>query len=468
MRKPRKKTNPDNSGKLVIKIPLINFSLHLARKVNNMEKWFILLVFLFLYGCSPKEADTYLSPDKANWYFREIKAICDRDNGKLWGKNIYGPLMFVDRPTRKISSSMPDREGLLKMKEGIYSGIYPRELIIENTDVIYGGTMFGMVPLPPREDTARIEIRAIHGLFHCFQEVSGLQPATFAVKLMDEKNSRLWLKLEWRALKKAIISRGEQRCQALRDALIFRGARREQNPTEITDENKFEAYEGLSTLTSTIFCNNSREEAQASLLANLDRFYRFQSYSRSYGFIHGALYGWLAYEKNFDFSTIKSDTIDLAYLAKELYGIQLPVICRDVAGSLALGYDIGTIYNEEEQRLARIKERIHRQISAYTEKPVVYIELESPYFDFEPEEIQSLDTLGTIYNSIRVSDNWGKLTVDKGGCLVSYNLKSIRIPTKNIEQSKNHITANGWHLILNDDWQMVKEDGNYFIRKVVH
>jgi hypothetical protein len=430
-----------------------------------MGKWLFLLTLLFLSGCSQEVGDTYLTPDKANWYNGEIKAICDRDNGKLWGKNLYGPVMFVDRPTRKIIATVPDKEGLLKLKDGIYTGIYPRELIIENTDVVYGNTMFGMVPLPPREDTSRIETRAIHGLFHCFQEVSGLKPAHFTVRLMDEKNSRFWLKLEWKALRKAISTEGEQRYQALRDALIFRGARREQNPEEINDENKFETYEGLSTLTSTILCNSSKEAARSSLLSSLDRFYRFQSYSRSYGFIHGALYGWLAYEKDFEFNTIKSDTVDMANLVKELYAIQLPAICRDVAGSLALGYDIETIYSEEEQRLAGIRERIHRQISAYTEKPVVYIELESPYFDFEPEEIQSLDTLGTIYNSIRVSDNWGKLTVDKGGCLVSYNLRSIRIPTKNLKESKNHITADGWHLILNEGWQVVKDDGNYFVMK---
>ena len=132
------------------------------------------------------------------------------------------------------------------------------------------------------------------------------------------------------------------------------------------------------------------------LFENLDRVYSMQSYARSYGFIHGALYASLLYDKGFDFKKIKTDNFDLGNAVKELYNIELPVICRDVAGSLAVNYDIDAINKEEEQRIADIRESIHKQISIFTEKPVVFLELESPYFDFEPEDIHSLDTLGTF------------------------------------------------------------------------
>jgi hypothetical protein len=192
-----------------------------------------------------------------------------------------------------------------------------------------------------------------------------------------------------------------------------------------------------------------------------------QSYARSYGFIHGALYASLLYDKGYDFKKIKSDSFDLGNTVKELYNVDLPVICRDVAGSLAVNYDIESVNKEEEKRDTDIKESIHRQISIFTEKPVVFLELESPYFDFEPEDIQSLDTFGTLYNSMRVSDNWGKLTVDKGGCLVSNNLKFIRITAKAFKADKNHISGDGWHLLLNSEWELVPVDQNYFVRKLI-
>ena len=420
-----------------------------------------------LISCKGKNSESYFTTDKASRCLKDIEEICKRDNGKLWGKNLYGPIMFVERVTRRIVANQPDNEGILKSKDGVYTGIYPKELVLSNAPVKFGGTQFAMVPLPAEEDEYRIKTRTIHSLFHLFQKNEGVIASTFNLTNMDEKEARLWIKLEWKALRKAINSQGEERQLAIRDALIFRGSNRELNRKYATDENRFETYEGLSTFTYTLLCTNSPEEFKSKLFENLARIYSMQSYARSYGFIHGALYASLLYDKGYDFKNIKTDSIDLGDTVRELYKIELPDICRDVAGSLAVNYDIESVNKEEEKREAEIKESIHSQISIFTEKPVVFLELESPSFDFEPEDIHSLDTLGTIYNSMRVSDNWGKLTVDKGGCLVSNNLKFIRITAKAFKADKNHISGDGWHLILNSEWELVPVDQNYFVRKLI-
>jgi len=284
---------------------------------------------------------------------------------------------------------------------------------------------------------------------------------------MDEKEARLWIKLEWKALRKALTTEGEARQLALRDALIFRGSNRELYQKWAEEANRFETNEGLATFTNTLLSTNSREEFKTRILDNLAGAYPLQSYSRSYGFIHGALYASLLLEKGFDFKTIHSDRFDMGKVVQELYDIELPAICRDVAGSLAVSYDIDLINKEEEQRLADIRESIHKQISIFTEKPVVFLELESPYFDFEPEDVHSLDTLGTLYTSMRVSDNWGKLTVNKEGCLVSSNFKYIRITARGFREEKNRLTGDGWQLLLNNDWVVVKVEQNYFVRKLM-
>ena len=432
-----------------------------------MNKWIIFPLFLLLISCKGKNTETYFTPEKASRYFKEIEEICNRDSGKLWGQNLYGPIMFVERVTRRIVANQHDNEGLLKSKEGVYAGVYPKELILSNAPVKFGGLQFAMVPLPEEEVDYRIKTRAIHSLFHRFQENEGVNPPIFNTINMDEKEARLWIKLEWKALRKAINAQGDERQLAIRDALIFRGSNRELYHKYAADENRFETFEGLATFTYTLLCTNSPEEFKSRLFENLDRIYAMQSYARSYGIIHGALYASLLYDKGYDLKKINTDNFDLGNAVKELYHIVLPSICRDVAGSLAVNYEIEAINKEEEKRDADIKESIHRQISTFTEKPVVFLELESPYFDFEPEDIHPLDTLGTLYNSIRVSDNWGKLTVDKGGCLVSNNLKFIRITAKTFKADKNHISGEGWHLILNNDWELVPVDQNYFVRKLM-
>jgi hypothetical protein len=432
-----------------------------------MKKWILVPVILFIISCKGEKSDTYFTSEKASQYFKGIEDICNRNNGNVWGKNLYGPLMFVDRNSRRIVANKPDNEGLLKEKEGIYTGLYPKELIINFSPVKFGGTLFAMAPLPVEEDDWRIKTGAIHALYHRFTETMGIATSSYNTNNMDEKEARLWIKLEWKALKKALNPDVKEPLLAIRDALIFRGSNRELYQKNANDENRFETSEGLATFTSTLFCTNSPAEYKTRLFENLDRIYSMQSYARSYGFIDGALYASLLYEKGFDFRTIQTLDFDLGKAVKELYHVELPAICRDVAGSLALSYDIDAINKEEEKRLSDIKESIHKQTSIFTEKPVVFLELESPYFDFEPEDIHSLDTLGTLYTSMRVSDNWGKLTVDKVGCLVSNNLKYLRITAKGFKEDKNRISGEGWHLILNNDWEVVLVDQNYFVRKLM-
>lgn len=423
-------------------------------------------VLLLLLSCREENTDSYFTAENASKYFKSIEEICNRDNGKLWGKNIYGPVMFVDRTNRRIISNYPDEEGLLKEKDGIYSGLYPKELIVNNSPVVFGRTEFAMVPLPVEEDEYRIKSRAIHGLFHRFQETIGIPPATFNENNMDEKEARLWIKLEWKALRKALNSKGEERLRALRDALVFRGSNRELYQKYAIEENRFENYEGLATFTFIKLCSVSEEEFRSKMLEYLDRIYSMPSYARSYGYIHGALYASLINDAGFDFQQIKTDTLDLGNQAREMYKIELPPICRDIAGSLALSYDVDVINREEENRLSEIQERLHKLTSTFTEKTVVYLELESPYFDFEPENIHPLDTLGTLYSAMRVSDNWGKLTVDKGGCLVSNNYKYLRITAKGFKEDKNKISGEGWNLDLNDGWELIEVEQNHFLRKI--
>jgi hypothetical protein len=432
-----------------------------------MNKWIFSLLLIPFISCKVEKTDSYFTTEKALKYFKRIEDICNHDNGKLWGKNLYGPIMFVDRTSRRIVANQPDNDGLLKGKDGIYTGLYPKELIINNAPIEFGDALFAMAPLPNEEDEFRIISRAVHSLFHTFQESEGILSSRYNTNFMDEKEARLWIKLEWKALRKALSSNGEERQLAIRDALIFKGSNRELYQKYVSDENRFETYEGLATFTYTILCTNSPDEYKSRLFENLDRVYTMQSYARSYGFIHGALYASLLYDKGFDFRKIHTDDFDLGNAVKEAYNIELPAICRDVAGSLALTYDIDAITKEEEKRLADIKERVHKQISTFTEKPVVFLELESPYFDFEPEDIHPLDTLGTLYNSMRVSDNWGKLTVDKGGCLVSNNFKYLRITAKGYKRDKNHVSGEGWVIILNNDWELVPVDQNYFVRKLM-
>lgn len=430
-----------------------------------MKKLIFLPLLLLLFSCKEENPTSWMTVEKANKYFKDIEEICNLDSGKLWSKNLYGPVIFVDRTSRYIFSNYPDQQGLLKQKDGIYTGTYPKELIVNVAPVYFGGTRYAMVPLPANEDENAIKRRSIHSLFHRYQENLGVAPVLFNQRNMEDREARLWIKLEWKALRKAISSNGDERLRAIRDALVFRGANRELYSRFADDANHFETYEGLATFTYFKLCTANDEEFRTRLLEYLDRIYGMSSYARSYGAVHGALYASLLYDGGYDFKLLQPDVNDLGSLLKELTKIELPSVCRDVAGSLAFSYDLDQITKEEEKRTADIKESLHKQTSTFTDKAIVLFELESPYFDFEPEDIHPLDTMGILYSSMRVSDNWGKLTIDKGGCLVSNNYKYLRITAKGYKAEKNHISGEGWLLIIADGWEMVEMNQNYLVRK---
>lgn len=431
-----------------------------------MKKLIFIAAVILLSSCQREKGLEWFSTGKAAEYFRLVEEVCSRDDGKLWGENLCGPVMYVDSRNRALYANVADKEENLRARDGIFTGVLPKERIITNSMIEFGGVRYAMVPLPDTEDSYRIITRTIHSLFHCYQERHGLKPSTFSTRHLNDRNARLYLKLEWKALTYAIGSSGETRNQAIRDALVFRGARRELFPEAIEDENKFENYEGLTTFTYIRMCNSGPEEIQKRILEYLDRIYQNNSYAWGYGFVHGALYATLLDDKGFDFRQIQVPDFDLGKAALETYGVTLPPVCRDVAGSLALNYDIQAIRAEESEREAMINENTRRIVTTFWEKPVLIITMESPNFSFEPEDINALDTLGTMYMRLRVSDNWGKLAVDKGGALLTNDLHQLRVSARDIVVEKTHISGDGWHLALKDGWHAVpSDDGSYAIKR---
>lgn len=428
---------------------------------------FLILPLVLATSCKKEVAINYMTNQKALEYFKSVEAYCNSEIAQLWGVNLYGPVLIVNPDTREIYSNFQDAEGLLKPKDGIFVGTYPKESIDPILALEYGGTQYGMVRLRRSEDPNLIQERMVHALFHCFQANNKLDYRGSDTSHLSEHTARLWVKLEWKALNRAIRTSGETRVQAIRDALIFRSARREMYPEYVLHENHFEIFEGLTTFTYSLICNESYEAYVRKLLNYYDRIYNGSSYTLSWGFLNGALYGHLLYESDFDFTTLVAKDFDLGQIIGEVYNITLPEISRDVAGSLAINYDIDGINREEADREMVRKENIRKKVAKYTEKPVIYIDLESPYFSYEPDEVDLVDSIGIIYNTLRVTDNWGRISVDDGGCLVSPNLDFLRVPARNIETDKNHIIGEGWHLILNDSWELVPYEENYIVRKLI-
>ena len=55
----------------------------------------------------------------ARRHFQQASALTARDGGRLWGRSLAGPILFVDPATRTVLADSPDLEGLLNLARRI-------------------------------------------------------------------------------------------------------------------------------------------------------------------------------------------------------------------------------------------------------------------------------------------------------------------------------------------------------------
>src|SRR5262245_1755364 len=48
---------------------------------------------------------------RAQEFFKEAQALCERDGGRLWGVSLCGPMVMADRRTQTFATNQPAPEG---------------------------------------------------------------------------------------------------------------------------------------------------------------------------------------------------------------------------------------------------------------------------------------------------------------------------------------------------------------------
>jgi hypothetical protein len=249
---------------------------------------------------------------RAQEFFKEARALCDRDGGRLWGMSLCGPMVIADRRTQTFATSQPAPDGPR-----------PPVLGLVNATVEWGGErwtaffwdfVIAQNPLDRR-------VLFVHELFHRIPPQLGLLAPTHANEHVDAADGRYWLRLEWRALARALQTAGEQRNTAVRDALAFRQARRTLYPGSAESERDVEITEGLAHYTGTVLAASSPKDAIASAvdLVGVDT---VESFVRSFPTTSGVLYGLLLDETSPGWTRRVRSTDDFGTLLMQAIGLQ--------------------------------------------------------------------------------------------------------------------------------------------------
>ncbi|HLY92052.1 MAG TPA: hypothetical protein VKQ89_02230 [Candidatus Angelobacter sp.] len=431
--------------------------------LKNCIRLAVLLVTVSVVAYTSPGQEPGINAVQAKQYFDEARAICERDGGKLWGKSLCGPMLFVDPDTRLAVANQPDAEGLLTSDSGIFAGKLPPEINVANTAITWAGVHWTMIMWPlPESPTARARLM-MHELFHRIQDDLGLPASSPSNAHLGTLEGRIWLQLEWRALQQALAradASPAERKRAVEDALLFRMQRRALFPRAADEERQLEMNEGLAEYTGYKLRGTADAATIAAIMSRLSTAESGEAFSRSFAYVSGPAYGMLLDLAGTPWRKGLTPKSDLGELLRHAYRITLPANLTAAAQQRAAIYD-GTALRwletrQQEQRNAVLNDYKQRLITG----PVLVLPLgEKVQFGFNPNGVFPLDDNTTAYPTLRVSDTWGILEVTHGALMVREQGIFARVVVeapKDADGKGGEIAQNGWKLTLAPGWQISK------------
>ena len=394
-------------------------------------------VFLYLLAGVAPPAVAQVDQQRAQEYFKEARALCERDDGRLWGVSVCAPMVIVDRRTQTVATSQPPPEAAR-----------PRLLGLVNAPVQWGGATWGaymwddVANATPRH---RMEI-FLHELFHGVQPQLELMAPARATEHLDAADGRYWLRLEWRALARALRESGEPRKLAVRDALAFRQARRLLYPASVEDERAQEITEGLAAYTGTVLAAQSAADAILGALELLTNAEAEESFVRTFAYKSGPAYGLLLDASTPGWTRRVRGTDDLGTLVMRALGVQP---ATDATAS-ATRYGGAEIRASEQKRDQERQERLAELRRRFVDGPVLVITGGGSGMS-DSRGAAVIPGIGTVYfGPYRQSGAWGSLEAEKG-VLVASDGSSRRVPAP-VRRDDGTFAGDGWTFKAAPGW----------------
>ena len=391
---------------------------------------------------------------------RDARAACESDAGALWGRSLCGPIALVDWQTRLvIANDTVAQKHFLRLGDG-YVTTLPENQYVANTSFPWGGRTWTMVALPlPRDRFARVGL-VMHEVFHREQEALGLRQPDALNNQLDMRPGRTWLRLEYRALARALESLPDQNAARhhAESALIFRAKRRSLYPGSDSLEATLEIQEGLAEYTGQRLAMQLTGEGPARVAKFVRDYETTPTFVRAFAYGTGPAIGILLDQFDPAWREEVRKTRDIGALLAQAIRFQRPLNLDQTARARARDYGWDEIDRSEAARDSARAPTMQGYRARLGVGPVVTLRQskDSLAWSYDPTELVGFDLQSTVYPSGNFSAPWGKLTVDHGGVLVQNDFSWIKIglPSAPIAAGAREIKGDGWTLVLNPGWSL--------------
>ena len=393
------------------------------------KSFYCLFLVLVLCFSSTSCSQTNSNPmEKAAPSFENLKKVSDLDNGKLWGKTLYGPTMFVDVQTRNLVANQQNKENTLVQKGNLYFGQLPEDIIIANTSIAYCGEDWTCVIWDGSRDLLTNTHLLIHESLHRIQDEIGLPSCGSSNQHLDETEGELLLKLELGILKDLLQNDSKGQTEGLRDAMTVRKYRQTMFPNG--NENQFECHEGMAEYTAfkLLPLDNDNEAIRKGLVAAaITKGMDGSGFGNSFAYLTGPAYGLLIDEMIPDWrNSIRSGKTIPDVISTE---VAIPDTVENAEiERISASYNLTEYLNKERSRReARDKEDAELR-DRFSESKWLVIPNDNINFGFNPSErLVAYDTIGVICNTMQLRGSFGTLEVGNG-IMRTHNWSSFIIP----------------------------------------
>ena len=437
--------------------------------MKNIQKIIILIITISFLSCNSTRniTDEIEKSDIAKYenIFKDLEKYLTKENGKLWHHQLYGSLLFVNQDNRTIYANEKDTQDILTKNGEIYTGVLPNEINIANTAFDWNGKRWTMVKLPlPIDYNERLNLLT-HELFHRIQpEIGFANLFQNSCDHLDKIDGRLYLKLELEALKMALVTDNEiEEQEHIKNALLFRAYRYQLFPNAKENENLLELNEGLAEYTGTILSDRNNQDLKTHYIQAIERLYENPTFVRSFAYRTIPVYGYYMKQKDETWNLNISEKMNLTDYISDFFNISVPVNLEDSIFQIRERYNYVQINDYEIKRDDKQKEIIAELDKIFQEKPILVIPFQNMNISFNPGNLIPYRDLGTVYPYLRITDDWGILTAEKGA-LVDKNWGNV-IVSEPKKITDKIIEGDGWKLELNKDWQLTKIKENYALKK---
>lgn len=431
-----------------------------------MRNTLIILTIIFLFGCNSGKKKIEISESDWNQSitaFKELQETLSEEKGKTWNHTLEGPLIIVNRETRTIIANESDNSGELEKRENLFIGKLPENINIANTAFDWNGKRWTMVALPlPATKEERLNL-LIHESYHRIQPSIGFESLNEIQSVhLDSKNGRIYLRLELSALKKALGSNEPE--IHIKNALLFRQYRYQIFPEAKQAENSLEINEGLAEYTGSILSQRKESDLKEHYISKIDWFYSMPTFVRSFPYFTIPVYGYFMQKTDKAWNLQITKDTNLIDFMLRFWNMESRELTNEDILQIGKEYGIDSVIEDETQREIKIEELKNKYKHTFLSDSIVVIGLENMNIGFNPSNIMPLDSFGTVYPNLRITDNWGILEVDSCGALMSPEWNKVTISFPELI-TDSLISGKGWKLKLDKSWKLDLIDNKYIMTK---